>query len=258
MARQRPSTTQHLENIEGFAKAQINTIGDRFVSAIVKFSEKHNISMDNLKSVQSLNNRTHKEIDQKTQDLLEQMSKTKRDTYRQFEIEKMTIAEIAANRQLVEGTLMGHLEEAIINGLAVNFKRLAITLEDIVSLEKTIRQPPINSNISSLTLIKEQLPECSWGRLRIMLALVKKKYGLCREEVSPSDASDLKQATLKVEIPSCSSANFAQSKAAEDHSSPRSRNLPTWLKRSANDAETKGNSDKETDKLKTKKKPKFM
>ena len=91
--------------------------------------------------------------------MLHVLSLTKRETYVQFEIEKKSITDIAANRGLAESTLLGHLEEAIINGLPVNVKRLHITLEDIDSLESKIRQPPINSNISNLGVIKGQVPD---------------------------------------------------------------------------------------------------
>ena len=117
------------------------------------------------------------------------LSATKRETYIQFEIEKKSISDIAASRSLTEGTIMGHLEDAIINGLSVNFKRLHITLEDIDRLEQKLRKPPINSNISSLTVIKEQEPDLDWGQLRIMMALIKKKYGLCREELTTKTLS---------------------------------------------------------------------
>jgi uncharacterized protein YpbB len=112
--------------------------------------------------------------------IIDLLSATKRETYNQFEIEKMSISDIASSRALTEGTIMDHLEDAIINGLAVNFKRLHITLEDIQKL----RKPPINSNILNLAVIKEQEPDLDCCQLGIMMALIKKKYGLCREELT--------------------------------------------------------------------------
>ena len=42
----RPSCVKSLENIEGFATAQIDTIGHRFVEKIVEYSKKHKLMMD--------------------------------------------------------------------------------------------------------------------------------------------------------------------------------------------------------------------
>ncbi len=121
--------------------------------------------------------------------VLDLLSTTNKETYIQFEIEKMSISDIATSRALTEGTIMDHLADAIINGLVVNFKRLHITLEDIDRLEQKLRQPPINSNISYLAVLKEQEPDLDSGQLGIMMALIKKKYGFCREELTTNTLS---------------------------------------------------------------------
>lgn len=186
-------------------------------------------------------------------DMLECLNATKRETYIQFEIERKSIESIAANRGLAESTLIGHLEDAILYGLSVNFKRLHITLEDINDLEKKLRNPPINSNISSIKAIKEQVPDVGYGELKIMLALIKKKYGLCREEVKTEEESTSKQATLKIDIPTTNDASPAI--PTETTNSPKPRELPNWFKRSQDhDTKESLNQDKE----KPKKKPKFM
>jgi hypothetical protein len=181
-------------------------------------------------------------------DIIELLNATKRETYIQFEIEKKSISDIASNRSLAEGTIMGHLEDAIINGLSVNFKRLHITLEDIDGLEQKLRKPPINSNISSLTVIKEQVPHLDWGHLRIMMALIKKKYGLCREEVNAKTdvAFGLNQSTLKIDIPTTSAINNAY----QALTSPS-------VKRGSSDHDS-SSQEHTVVKDKAKKKPKFM
>ena len=85
-----------------------------------------------------------------------------------------------------------------------------------------------------------------------MLALIKKKYGLCREEMDTTDSSGLKQTNIKIEIPKTSS------NATNSPSSLKSKELPEWLKRS--NVETKESSDQahNSDKEKPKKKPKLF
>ena len=279
-----------LGNIEGFPTAQIQTIGHRFVEKIVEFCNKNKLEMDlpsaknQTLSKPSSQNKVFeflklnwsaftklilnlKKIDEKTEQLLCLITATKRETYIAFEIEKKSIQEISVSRGLVESTLYGHLEEAIINGLPVNFKRLNITLEDISELESKIRQAPINSNISKISVIKEQVPDVSWNNLKIMMALIKKKYGLCREEVDTTDADGLKQATLGLsngnthvdsKLPISSASSDLKGDSSINQS--KSRELPNWLKRPLSNNDTKAHVDDQhnSDKDKAKKKPKFM
>ena len=179
-----------------------------------------------------------------------------------FEIEKKSIQEIASIRNLAESTLYGHLEEAILNGLTVNFKRLHISLEDLAQFETKLREPPINSNISKLSIIKEQMPNLSWNDMKIMLALIKKKYGLCGVEAA-ADSDGLKQATISLAVPSTSNqGNYVNKEVKSEPvaQSSKSRELPGWLKRPPCNQDTKSNLDSTTnvDKDKPKKKPKFM
>ena len=137
----------------------------------------------------------------------------------------------------------------------MNFKRLNITLEDINNLEQILRKPPINSNISNIGIIKEQVPDLGYGEIKIMLALIKKKYGLCREEVMADDNSGLKQTTLKIDVPTTSTTTIAKQTEATNSNLTKPRELPNWLKRpSDNETKEASNQDKE----KSKKKPKFM
>ena len=74
------------------------------------------------------------------------MSETKRKTYLAFQIEQKPLDEIALKRGLAHSTLAGHLEEALLIGLPLDFGRLGITIEAVNKLEARIRQPPINSS----------------------------------------------------------------------------------------------------------------
>ena len=75
-------------------------------------------------------------------------------------------------------TVVGHLEDAVLIGLPLNFTRFGVTPEKISQVEKVLRNPPINSSIGKLTIIKEQLPQMSWEDLKMCLALIKRKFGV--------------------------------------------------------------------------------
>ena len=76
------------------------------------------------------------------------MSDTKRTTYLSFQINQKPLDEIALKRGLAPSTLTGHLEEALLLGLPLDYGRLGIKLEDVARLEARIRKPPINSSNS--------------------------------------------------------------------------------------------------------------
>ena len=79
--------------------------------------------------------------------MLISLPKTKYETYVSFEFEKKELNEICLQRGLAKSTLYGHLESAILIGLPVSFNRLDVKPDDISTVEKRIRQPPINSSM---------------------------------------------------------------------------------------------------------------
>ena len=75
------------------------------------------------------------------------MIPSKQQVYRAFELEKRQLEDIAAERGLAFSTIASYLEEAILNGLPINFTRMGVTMEMINTLEMKIRQSPVNSSI---------------------------------------------------------------------------------------------------------------
>lgn len=110
--------------------------------------------------------------------LLESISETKQVSYKLYQLENKSLEEVSMERKLGVSTISGHLEDAILVGLPINFTRLGITWDKINQVERTIRAPPINSNVNKLTAIKEQLPDMSYEDIRICLSLIKRKYGI--------------------------------------------------------------------------------
>jgi hypothetical protein len=106
------------------------------------------------------------------------LSDTKQSSYKAFEIENKPLETISLEKGVAVSTVVGHLEDAVLIGLPLNFTRLGVTPEKIDQVEKVLRNPPINSSIGKLTIIKEQLPQMSWEDLKMCLALIKRKFGV--------------------------------------------------------------------------------
>ena len=110
--------------------------------------------------------------------MLSNLSDTKQTSYKAFEIENKPLETISMEKGVAVSTVLGHLEDAVLIGLPLNFTRLGVTPEKIAQVEKALRDPPINSSIGKLTIIKEQLPNMSWDDFRMCLALIKRKFGV--------------------------------------------------------------------------------
>ena len=67
--------------------------------------------------------------------------------------------------------------------------RLGLTSSVKATIEKAIRDPPINSDVTKLKPIKEVLPEeISYGQIKLTIALLKTKLHQKRS-ISPSQAA---------------------------------------------------------------------
>ena len=255
LAKMRPSTKENLKRIEGFPSEKIETIGNRLVDKIVLFCNKSKLSMDNFEQAE-IETKKDLNLDAKIEKSLQMLSKTQQDSYIAFEIEKKDINKIALDRGLAISTLHAHLEQAILVGLPLNYERLNVKLENVTEVEKKIRQPPINSNVDKLSVIKEQCNEFSWDQLKIIVALIKHKYGLYTDSETLKEDSSLKQAVIVIDKPSEPAAKESEPQAATSSGS-KARELPSWMKRapSNHDINVSANT---SDKDKVKKKPKLM
>jgi werner syndrome ATP-dependent helicase len=249
----KPSSIESLcNNVEDFPTANAQTIGAKFVAAIVSYCNKFKIPMNDaspaiITKFQTNSSSSSVQIDSKTSELISNLSETKQFSYRSFEIENKSIEDISLLRNLGPSTIIGHLEDAILIGLPLNFSRLGITHEKINRIESTLRNPPINSNVSKLSAIKEQLSsDLTWDDLKLCLALIKRKYGV-GFIYSKETAASNNQLTL----------NLVKSSTVDAVvDSPKGRKLPDWMtKDNKRGKEDEPNSSDNQEK--SKKKPKL-
>jgi len=245
LAYTRPSKVGNLARVEDFPLSS-QKIGTKFIEAIVEFCNKFKLDMDafsELNQMISCNTTSSVSInDPKILDLLESLSDTKQLSYKAFEIENKSIETISMERSVGASSVIAHLEDAILMGLPLNFTRLGVTTEKIIQIERALRAPPINSNVSKLSIIKEQVPSISWDDLKICLALIKRKYGVGVIYHNASMAST--QPTLSLVNTNEKPASIS----AVGNQSPKPKNVPDWMvkdgnKRSSDDSNSSKNAD---------------
>ncbi len=62
-------------------------------------------------------------------------------------------------------------------------------------------------DISSKKLIKDQVPDMSWGHLSVSLALIRRKYGICRDDLEVSFRK-VQDSKVRFQIPNLISTNY--------------------------------------------------
>ncbi|PFX20354.1 Werner syndrome ATP-dependent helicase [Stylophora pistillata] len=151
-----------------------------------------------------------------------ELSQTVLTTFNMFHEKQMTIKDVAKTRNMVEGTIFGHLAEALKANYPVDYKRAGITEEIQELVTRTIRSPPINSDISRLSTIKDRLPlHVSYGHIKLVIAILELSCGAISHGTSAQTMSDRSFA-------SGTQLRNTPSKPAT-HSQETARKLPGWL-----------------------------
>ncbi|XP_041366268.1 Werner syndrome ATP-dependent helicase homolog [Gigantopelta aegis] len=167
MAKIRPSSKATLKKIEDFPESKIERFGNQFINLIAPFCKENTLSTDFITEVSVTC------VDSNLQSMLMKLTETQRVSYIMFEKEEKSPEEVASQRGLKTSTIITHLCEALKAGLPVDMCRLGITEHIKQRITEVIRAPPVNSNIGSLTKIKDQLPlHIEYNHIKIIIALL--------------------------------------------------------------------------------------
>ncbi|XP_074659227.1 bifunctional 3'-5' exonuclease/ATP-dependent helicase WRN-like [Tubulanus polymorphus] len=224
MSKIRPLSLESLSKLEDFAASKVQKFGKGYVDVIRKFCKDSNVKGDNFPDETDFNSSIDKtfEVDE---NLLGQLSETAVMTYRMFELEEKSLSQVANGRGLKSSTLCNHLSEAIKIGLPVDIDRCGVTPDIRKQIETAIRAPPINSDISRLTPIKDVLPATiTFEMIKIVISILQRQYGLSATVLPP----DPQYETKKV------APTFArQTSTSDSQSAETKRKLPDWMKAAA-------------------------
>ncbi|XP_076348758.1 bifunctional 3'-5' exonuclease/ATP-dependent helicase WRN-like isoform X2 [Tachypleus tridentatus] len=213
----RPTTTDELCKLEGIPEARVSKFGKKIVDFVQNFCEQHKWKSDLLPENQVTN-----KFGPNIEHLARNLTETQKTTYYLFESMGKDLEQVASERGLSVSTIVNHLCLAIQQGLPVSISRLGITphVEELIT--KAIRAPPINSDISRLTPVKDQLPDIvEINHIKIVIAILKCRFGVT--DALPQTVVD---STL---------TKFSQAPSRTSTSEPSSdiqcgkRKLPGWL-----------------------------
>ncbi|KAK2148107.1 hypothetical protein LSH36_515g01056 [Paralvinella palmiformis] len=220
MARHRPTTFENLAALEDVAEERARRHGNQFITAIKQFCEDSNWPMDVMPqdvNVEIKLNRQHELA-------LAGLPETYRQTYMLFEQQKISLKDVAFQRSLKISTLISHLARCITVGLPVDIERAGVSQQIVHLITDVIRKPPINSDISRLSPIKEQLPEhVDFNHIKIVIAILQYQFGVRGDCLENNDNSMLR---------SQSSVTKPQASAVAASSRTVTRSLPSSFKSS--------------------------
>ncbi|XP_052255826.1 bifunctional 3'-5' exonuclease/ATP-dependent helicase WRN-like isoform X2 [Dreissena polymorpha] len=242
MAKIRPSTKSGLLRLEDFPEAKVERFGEGLLEVICPFCGENDLAMDNFPQI---------DIDKSTSDLqteIYSLTETQRTSYIMCAVQKNSVEEVASRRGLKTSTILTHMAEAIKVGLPVDLQSLGVTRDIQGMITKAIRGPVVNSQISSMTKIKDQLPEyIEYNHIRLVIALLVRQYGQRGEtgkgelylEGSQGDLrTSLQQSQLEIEesqiktelqVSSVNPFLTGSQTASQDQSAGTKRKLPDWM-----------------------------
>ncbi|XP_071158281.1 bifunctional 3'-5' exonuclease/ATP-dependent helicase WRN-like [Mytilus edulis] len=181
MTKIRPSTKKNMLKLEDFPEAKVEKFGDIFISIIVNFCHVHDLKLDDFPDLELGDNADR---DCSTSDLIWKLTETCRLSYVMFQRSYKSIEEVASLRGLKTTTVVSHISDAMKAGLEADINRLGVTKQMVNLITEAIRNPPIDSEISRLTKIKDVLPShIEYNHIRVVIATLVQKYG---QEVKPT------------------------------------------------------------------------
>jgi len=122
------------------------------------------------------------------------------ESYNMFAKGNKSVEQISKERKITVGTIYEHLADMILIGQSVDLNRLEIKQEEIEELEVIVRQEPIKSNVSKLKPIKTEVDRVkliSYDKLKILVACLKRKYGLMPDGETLSLPTTLKRSATE-------------------------------------------------------------
>lgn len=227
IAKYRPSTTDNLLKVDGVSERQCERFGEQLANCVANFCKENELTAnrfndktDSAGSTTEINSQTY--VVEPLGAPRHELSQTVLTTFNMFHEKQMTIKDVAKTRNMVEGTIFGHLAEALKANYPVDYKRAGITEEIQELVTRTIRSPPINSDIRRLSTIKDRLPlHVSYGHIKLVIAILKLSCGAISQGTSAQTMSDRSFA-------SGTQLRNTPSKPATP-SQETARKLPGWL-----------------------------
>ncbi|XP_074185790.1 bifunctional 3'-5' exonuclease/ATP-dependent helicase WRN isoform X2 [Rhinolophus sinicus] len=155
MAKMRPTTVENVKRIDGVSEGKATMLAP-LLEVIKHFCQINSVQTDLFSSTKPQEEQKKSLVAKNTANSL---SQTIAITYFLFQEKKMSLESVAENRNLPLAEVGMHLSQVVKAGYPVDMERAGLTPEVQKIITDVIRNPPINSELNKIKLIRMFVPE---------------------------------------------------------------------------------------------------
>lgn len=230
MAKMRPTTVENVTKIDGVSEGKA-TMLPPLLEVIKHFCQMNSVQTDLFSSTKPQEEHEKSVV---AKDKEASLPLSTAITYSLFQEKKMSLESVAENRILPLAAVGIHLSQAMKAGYPVDMERAGLTPEVQKIITDVIRNPPINSELNKIKLIRMFVPENIDTYLIHMAIEILEKDCDNRLSCQPSCDSNKKRCFPNSEA-SCSSSKRSKGEVGPDTKVKSHRNsLTSWSQPSSN------------------------
>ncbi|XP_016064573.1 PREDICTED: Werner syndrome ATP-dependent helicase isoform X4 [Miniopterus natalensis] len=230
MAKMRPTTVENVTKIDGVSEGKA-TMLPPLLEVIKHFCQMNSVQTDLFSSTKPQEEHEKSVV---AKDKEASLPLSTAITYSLFQEKKMSLESVAENRILPLAAVGIHLSQAMKAGYPVDMERAGLTPEVQKIITDVIRNPPINSELNKIKLIRMFVPENINTYLIHMAIEILEKDCDNRLSCQPSCDSNKKRCFPNSEA-SCSSSKRSKGEVGPDTKVKSHRNsLTSWSQPSSN------------------------
>uniref|UniRef100_A0A2K6KW60 Bifunctional 3'-5' exonuclease/ATP-dependent helicase WRN n=1 Tax=Rhinopithecus bieti TaxID=61621 RepID=A0A2K6KW60_RHIBE len=219
MAKMRPTTVENVKRIDGVSEGKAAMLAP-LLEVIKHFCHTNSVQTDLFSSTEP---QEEQETSLVAKNKVCTLSQSVAITYSLFQEKKMPLKSIVESRILPLVTIGMHLFQAVKAGCPLDLERAGLTPEVQKVIADVIRNPPVNSDMSKINLIRMLVPE-NIDTYLIHMAIEILKHGTDSRLQPSCDVNKRRCFPSSEEISSSSKRSKEETSSAE-----RKRQLPVWF-----------------------------
>nr|XP_011740038.1 Werner syndrome ATP-dependent helicase isoform X3 [Macaca nemestrina]XP_011740039.1 Werner syndrome ATP-dependent helicase isoform X4 [Macaca nemestrina] len=219
MAKMRPTTVENIKRIDGVSEGKAAMLAP-LLEVIKHFCQTNSVQTDLFSSTEP---QEEQKMSLVAKNKICTLSQSMAITYSLFQEKKMPLNSIAESRILPLMTIGMHLSQAVKAGCPLDLERAGLTPEVQKIIADVIRNPPVNSDMSKINLIRMLVPE-NIDTYLIHMAIAILKHGTDSRLQPSCDVNKRRYFPSSEEISSSSKRSKEETSSAE-----RKRRLPMWF-----------------------------
>nr|DBA28634.1 TPA: hypothetical protein GDO54_008962 [Pyxicephalus adspersus] len=198
MAKMRPTTVDNMKKLDGVSEAKANMLAP-LVEVVKEFCLTNSLKADSFSILSTDVKPSVSSVTVSKGCALTSLPESQRITYSLFQEQKLSLQKIADSRSISMAAVGMHLWQALKAGYPLNVQRAGLTPSIQKTITDVIKNPPINSDLSSFQAIRSLVaPEIDIYLIRMVITLLEKEESSENEKKpEPSTSKSLQSVTLQ-------------------------------------------------------------